>query len=885
MPLTPGTRLGPYAVVSAIGAGGMGEVYRARDGRLNRDVAVKVLPAGAGTDPARQARFEQEARAAAALNHPGILAVFDVGSHDGAPYIVAELLEGAPLDERLGAGALPVRQALDYAVQIARALAAAHARDIVHRDLKPANVFITADGRAKILDFGLAKLAEPPPLAGTELPTTPVGTAAGMVLGTVGYMAPEQVRGAGADHRADIFAFGVLLYEMVTGARAFARETPPETLTAILKDDVPELPLTSARVPLSLARIIRRCVEKEPGGRFQSALDLAFALEALDTTSSGSTTAVAIGSSPRRRERVAWAAAVLVLALVAGAGAWAWYRQPAPSPAPIVRLPMTAAAGWITSPRALNRPVIASISPNGRRIAFYAMSPGGVVQIWVRELDQLDATPVAGTEGAVTFFWAPDSRWLAFSAVGVLKKIDTFGGQPITLCDCSVGRGAWGGNGDILFYAFGSGLQRISADGGERTTVTQLTNAEQGHQAPTFLEDGDRFLFVSTGQTGRMLNLASLRTAGHVPLTAVESLNYGYDQGMVFLARGAALQAQRLDADGGTLTGEPVVVLDRLYVPEIGGGRTPIFSVGGGVLTYQTGTTENIHELVWIDRRGTRLDTVGGRGVYSNLEFSPDGVRGAVAVLDATASTRDIWTFNVGRPVLSRLTIEPTEERSMIWAPDSRHLYFNSDAGPARNIFRRDSGGGSDREPVLVDSTSKDPMAVSPDGRYLVYRATASGTGNDIMVMPLDGQGKPAPFVRTRFNENYGRLSPDGKWLAYVSDESGQREVYITAFPVPGDKVRVTTDGGDFPRWRQNGGELYFLSLSNAMMAVTVATSGAEVVIGTPQRLFQTSIPAQPGHSYAVTNDGQRFLMIADVAPPPPPLTVLVNWPAAAGLR
>jgi Tol biopolymer transport system component len=877
--LIPGSRLGPYEILNQIGAGGMGEVYRARDARLQRDVAVKVMPAGFA-DLDRQARFEQEARAAAALNHPNILAVYDVGQHDGAPYIVSELLDGDSLLTKLRDGALPLRQMADYAVQMARGLAAAHARGIVHRDLKPANVFVTRDGHVKILDFGLAKLASPPAANATSASlaaTTPAGTAPGLIFGTVGYMAPEQVRGVTVDHRADIFAFGVVLYEMVTGARAFARETPPETMTAILKDDVPDAPLTARHVPIALMRIIRRCLEKEPQARFQSALDLAFAIEAMDTASSGGTAAIAAPPPRGSRERLAWITAALfaLVALIALVFA-ARPAEPVP-PSPMVSFSVPPPAGWATIPRLQQRRLIADVSPDGRHIVFLGMRPGSVHQLFVRDFDAPDARPLPGTENGGEPVWSPDSHSVLFAVADALKRVDVTGGDPITVCSCPSMGFDWAADGNIYIGTGAHGIVRMAAGGETTTPITTLQANERLHGYPILLPDGDHLLYFALGTDDRRLNLTSLKERRPRPIVSLDALPFGYAQGYLLFSKGTTLVAQRLNLDTAALEGPEHVLTTRLYVPEINAVRTPIFAVKNDVLAYQTGPTESRHELAWFDRSGRLIQKLPGTGVYSNLELSPDGRKVALSIVDPQTTTRDIWTFDVNRPVFSRLTSEPTEERSLAWLPDSASIIFNSGRTTMFDLFRKSASGVGSSEPVLKDGKSKDPMFVTRDGTRLFYRVTGA-TGNDIWQLPLAGGGPPAAVIDGRFDENYARLSPDGKWMLYNSNESGRPEIYAISMPSRSSRVRVTTNGGEFPRWRSDGREVFYLSPDNKLNAVGVKASGDELVIGEPQALFEVTVPAQPGHPYAVSNDGQRFLVIVDTLPAPPPLTVVLNW-------
>jgi len=562
----------------------MGEVYRAHDARLGRDVAIKVMPSGM-VDGDRQTRFEQEARAAAALNHPNILAVFDVGVHDGQPYIVSELLNGESLQAALRDGALPLRRTLNYAVQVARGLAAAHNRGIVHRDLKPGNIFLTDDGHAKILDFGLAKLAGPPSTPSSSesvAVTTPVGTAPGLVFGTVGYMAPEQVRALPIDHRADIFAFGVVLYEMVTGARAFSRETPPETMTAILKEDVPDAPLSARQVPLTLTRIIRRCTEKDPNARFQSALDLAFAIDAMETASSGGAQSLAPKPPRRSRDWIAWliAAGAIVAAIAAVVTRRA---EPSATP-PLVRLSAVLPEGWSTDPRAMARPRPISIAPDGRTIAIMASHGSDPASIWIRTIDAVDMYQLPGTTGGgPTIIWAPDSRSLAFATRDGLKRVSLSGGQPGSICACTtIAGGFWRGDEIIAGRFDNKPIQRISVATGASVPITRFEGTDNLHAVPIMVDD-THFLYGSVDASGRHMNLATMDGREQHRIEGADFSGFYYSSGYVVHEQNTSLVAHRLNVERAALEGPAIPLVDRIYVPEIDAVRWPIFAATGDV--------------------------------------------------------------------------------------------------------------------------------------------------------------------------------------------------------------------------------------------------------------------------------------------------------------
>jgi hypothetical protein len=862
----------------------MGEVYRARDTRLGRDVALKVLPLPALTDLDRLQRFEQEARATAALNHPNILALYDIGRSEHGPFIVTELLEGQTLRAVLERGAMPIRRALETATQVARGLAAAHDRGIVHRDLKPDNLFVTSDGHVKILDFGLAKLNEPEPVRAWsgESPTVVPATGPGVVLGTVGYMAPEQVLGRPADHRADIFALGTVLYEMVTGRRAFARDTAPETMAAILKDEPPDLAGGDGAVPVSLQRIVGRCLEKNPSARFQSTGDLAFALQTLSQASalsSGVTSPrMAVKQAPRRR--LWWVVAVASIMLLAAAG-WSFTRT-AGDETPLLRFDLFPPDAWRTGITGVGVPV--AVAPDGRFVAGIAVDEVGKEALWVRPLDAMSARILPGTDNAASLFWAPDSRALAFFADGRLKRIDVAGGSVTVICDApAIAGGAWSSTGTI-FFGSSQGLRQVSATGGTPTTAVALASDEVFHTGPVLLPGGTHVLLTATVgaevRGGARRRVVAARIGSQERTVIFDTDRYvspvGVADGHLLYVRGTSLMAQPFDAARVTLTGDAVSVIDRLQLLQ--DRPYGMASVGGGVLAYVPEVSTDTHQLAWFDRGGRQLALVGERGNYSGLELAPDETRASLAVMDAARRTRDIWLFDMARAVRTRFTFEPGEERSAIWSPGGDRLVFNSQrTGVERDLFLKASNGSGAESTVLADGSSKDPMSWSPDGRVLLYRVS-SRNRSDIWVQPLDGS-KPYPFLATEFDENYGGFSPDGRWVAYSSDESGRLEVYVASFPGPGGKWQVSTAGGAMPRWRRDGRELFYLAPDNTVMSVGVdgRSSGFQIDEAVP--LFRAPLPPQVGYQYAVSADGQRFLLNT-AAEAAAPVAVVYGWTA-----
>jgi Tol biopolymer transport system component len=884
MALSPNTRLGRYEIRSLLGEGGMGEVYLARDPRIGRDVAIKVLPAQFSADAERLARFEQEACAAGALNHPNVLAVHDVGQHDGAPFVVSELLEGETLREKLRGAPLSQRKAVDYAVQIARGLAAAHERGIVHRDLKPENIFITSDGRAKILDFGLAKLTQGDGRQSqTEIPTRRVDTDPGAVMGTVGYMAPEQVRGRRVDHRTDIFSFGAVLYEMLTGRRAFRGESAADTLSAVLKEDPPALSESNRNVSPALERLVLHCLEKDPAARFHSANDLAFALEALAgaTAVSGEQAAAAralTGRGVRRRELIAWgvAGAALLAALLALVLS-PLRRAPQEAPAAAMRF-------LITQPgvgEVLGAPVI---SPDGRRMVLVVRDAAGKQSLWLRPLDALDAQQLAGTEDGGQPFWSPDGRSIGFIAAGKLKKLDVSGGPAQTLSDAASVGGAWNREGVIIFSRSATeGLYRIPANGGTPEPLTTLDKSrnEYVHAWPYFLPDGRHFLYVASTSPREKsaIFLGSLDSKQPRLLLNAESSAAYAPPGYLLYALEGTLVARPFDADRLELTGEAVPVVREIGFT-VGNARAQFSVSETGTLLYRSNTATANAQLVWFDRAGKQLGTVGTVGRYSDIRLSPDGKRVAFQRFDAEKANSDIWLMELARGTTSRLTFDPASESDAVWSPDGGRIVFSSTREGLPNLYQKLSSGAGSEELLLKSDEAKFATDWSPDGRYVLYHFSRQSL--DLWVLPLFGERRPEPFLRTDFQEMSGRFSPDGRFVAYVSNESGRFEVYVQSFPASGGKWQVSNGGGAAPRWRRDGRELFYLSADRKLMSVEVGGSADTFEAGVPKPLFETRVDSITGAPlYDVSADGQRFLINVPVEEnAPASVTVVLNWTA-----
>ena len=880
MALASGTKLGPYEIIAPLGAGGMGEVYRARDTKLGRDVAVKLLPSSFSGDSERLRRFEQEACAAGALNHPNVLVIHHIETHEGAPYIVSELLEGETLRKRMSGTAMAQRRVIDYASQIAHGLAAAHEKGIVHRDLKPDNIFITKDGRVKILDFGLAKLTQPDgSQSQTEIPTRRVDTNPGVVMGTVGYMSPEQVRGKAIDHRSDIFSFGAILYEMLSGRRAFHGESAADMMSAILKEDPPELSETNHTVSPALERLVNHCLEKDPEARFHSARDLAFAIEALSGSTPTSIQTMATATLPRRlmkgRELTAWIVAIVAILVAAFALAVPYFRR---SSAATHTIRFT-----IPAPEKVSLTNFMALSPDGLHLAFTGRDSTGKNLLWVRPLDSLDARVLSDTDEAAYPFWSPDSHFMGFFAQGKLKKIDVLGGRPQTVCDAPAGvGGTWNRDNVIVFTpSTREPLYRVSADGGLSTPVTALdgSRGETSHRQPYFLPDGRHFLFFALNrQADNYVYVGSLDSKETKPLSAIHTNAVYAPPGYLVYRRDDRLMAQGFDATSLQLAGEPFPVGEQLiFIPGPVGFVS--FTVSeNGMLVYRGGSAIG-SDLLWFDRGGKQLGPLRPREGYINVSLSPDGKRVAYSI--GNASARDIWLLELGRDLPSRFTFGPAYNWLPIWSPDGSRIVFASNRDGPIDLYQKPASGAGNEEALLKSNEDKLPTDWSSDGQFILYDAVDPKTRGDLWILPLSGDRKSFPFLQTQFSERQGQFSPDGHWIAYSSDVSGQYEVYVQSFPVAGGAHRVSTNSGMQPRWRHDGKELFYISADRKLMAVDVNAGPSTFEAGVPRQLFETRITVLEGRNiYGVTRDGQRFLINSGESPFGAQLNVVLNWTA-----
>ena len=874
MSLTSGTKLGPYEIQSALGAGGMGEVYRARDTRLQRDVALKILPESFAREGDRLHRFEQEARAVAALNHPNILAIFDTGQQNGSPYLVSELLEGETLRTVLDGGVLPQRKTIEYGVQIAQGLAAAHEKGIVHRDLKPENVFITKDGRVKILDFGLAKLAQKAAVAdGVTL--TSSHTAAGMVMGTASYMAPEQVRGDAADPRTDIFAFGAVLYEMASGKRAFRRETTAETMTAVLKEDPPELNDAGYPISPALDRIVRRCLEKTPDQRFQSSKDLSFALGALSGTDSSA--ARRVTSSPSKLPLLLWASVAAALLLAIGI-TWLIARRPAPTE----RMQFAISVPGEVSHMAL--------SADGSTLAFVSPDESsGLPTVFVQRIGSPAATQLPGTQGASYPFLSPDGTNVAFFANGKLQKIPVTGGTPQVLAGVLAARGGSWGSRDVILYApdAGSPIWRVNADGSGAAQVTTLSDKQDNtHRWPVFLPDGDHFLFMD-GNFGNLkddtfsgIYISSLSRKDKKLVVLCRS-GFGYSSGHLFYAdEQQKLVRVAFDPSKGTVSGSASVVANTLgFQPSTFWAAVTV--ANNGTLVYNSSAGAAASVLTWMDRSGKELGKVGGPAIQCNPSLSPDGSRVAVDISDPKEVNVDIWLESTTGPGNTRFTFDPAEEVVGVWSRDSRTIAYRSNLTVGYGMIVKPASGLERERLILQGPGTEDflPNSWTPDDlKVLVTHQGLSGSHLELVSL---SDGLATKLLSGNGSQANGQISSDGKWLAYASDESGNWEIYVTTFPGTAGKWQVSRGGGNEPRWRGDGKEIFYLGPNGMITAVPVSSQGG-FATGTPTPLFQfhgrAAISSTDAFSYDVTKDGKRFLVNRYVKPEKiTPLTVVLN--------
>jgi eukaryotic-like serine/threonine-protein kinase len=863
MVLNSGTKLGPYEIVAPLGIGGMGEVYRARDTRLERDVAIKVLPAKVSSDSHLRQRLEREAKAVSKLSHSHICTLHDIGHQDGVDFLVMELVEGETLEHKLTRGPLPPEQTARLAAQIADALAEAHKQGITHRDLKPANIMLTKSG-AKLMDFGLAKLETglvPVADALTEMTADRTKlTEEGTIIGTLQYMAPEQLEGKEVDARTDIFALGEVIYETATGKPAFSGRSRASLIAAILMNDPPPIRALQPLTPPALERLVKKSLAKDPDDRWQNASDLASELRwiadcALQT---GVAAPIAQGSNPFRK--ITWIVAAVCVVLIITV--WLTFqngREQSPKPLMLFGLALPPDVRVYSDD---GGPVL---SPDGRYLAFVAKYKDGPIQVWIRPLNALEATPLPGTEGGTYPFWSASGNSLGFFAIGKLKRFDLTGNSVRVLCDASEGRGGtWNQDGVILFAPQpDSPLFRVSENGGTPEQVTQLGDGKS-HRWPSFLPDGKHFLYTSQpgpSESSAGVFLASLDAPHGVRLLS-EAVNAFVAGDYLISARNGLLLASRLNLKRGKTEGDGTVLAEQ--VESITDRNYAAFSISQtGVLAFTPGGRRS-HQLVWFNRLGKELNRLEPGGSFAEFELTADGKRLVTNRKDASNQT-SLWIFDLQRGTLSKISRPNEDSSSGLWAPDAASVAYLTSRSGQWQIIRKWIGG-SERQEVLVSSPlSKYPDDWSRDGKWLVFESVSPTTKFDLYAVAVEGEHKPQPYLVTPSNEAHARISPDGHWLAYVSDESGQPEVYVQSFPATGKgKWQISTQGGDQPAWSGNGRELFFLSPEQRLMSVDIKP-GAVPEPGMPKALFGISTVSTgitgARNVYVPSHDGQRFLV------------------------
>jgi serine/threonine protein kinase len=921
-PANAPSQVGAYRILSPLGRGGMGEVWLARDTRLGRKAAVKLLPAEFTSQPERVRRFEQEARAASSLNHPNIVTIYEIGEVEGRRFIVTEYVEGETLRQRLRRR-IGLTEALEIASQVAAALQAAHEAGITHRDIKPENVMARKDGLVKVLDFGLAKLradrgnggagdketrrqgewetTNSTPLVSLSptppLSTPPSLTAAGAVMGTASYMSPEQARGVKVDHRTDIFSLGVMLYEMLAGRRPFEGATASDVMAAVLTEEPVPLAEVAPEVPITLWRIVRRCLEKEPERRFQSAGDLAFALEELKT-SSGLSPNVKASTAARTKSRAArallsrlgkrWGRRALATAaaglMLAGAFVVVFYLRKQPDEKLAVSFTFNLPDNWELPP--FDSP---AVSPDGKYVVYSAFSPSSQNRdehsLWLRRLDSAALKPLPDTQGGLFPFWSPDSRFIVFWSNGRLRKFDVSGGPAVTIFETDkvlAVSGSWNQEGVILF-SLGFMLNRVSAAGGQPVELKPFADGETRQSNPRFLPDGKHFFYLSRNSDRQKdgIYVASLDPGAQRKLVLKNAAVAAYiPTGHLLFARENLVMAQGFDLERFEVTGEPVRVTEQV--------ANPAFSASeNGVMAWKVKASDpDKTRLTWFDRSGKRLGTVGDSGMYSGPSFSPGEDRLVVAMADPKTKMRDLWIMQPLLGDISRLTFDPGDDLNPRWTPDGKWIIFTSTQNGPRNIYRKLANGKGEVEPLLKSEESLHVEDISPDGRFLIFNYYPDQQEPRLALLSLNGDRKRIPFPNTQFREDSGRFSPNGRWIAYRSMEKGESKIFVRGFPLvggdAGSKWQISDVGGNQPQWRGDGKELFFL-LGSTLMAVEVNTEGASFSAGTPKPLFSVNIESeQRRNRYIGAKDGQRFLVVLR-APTAieTSIAVQVNWPAA----
>jgi Tol biopolymer transport system component len=880
MALPAGTKLGRYEIQSPLGAGGMGEVYRAKDLQLGREVAVKILPSHLSSNPEARRRFEQEARTISALNDPNICTLHDVGHQDGVDFLVMELLQGETLENRLRKGPLPLEQVCNYGSQIASGLDKAHRKGILHRDLKPGNIMLTKSG-AKLLDFGLAKATQPV-ATNTTVSAAISATDQKMLVGTFPYMSPEQVKGEGLDARSDIFSLGAVLYEMVTGRRAFDGKSELSVVSAILEKEPEPIAMLAPTFPPDAAHLIDRCLAKDPEERWQTARDIARELQWIGERGTGPTPVR--GPAKSKGAWLLWMAGGVLLGAALLAAALAWRSQNA-----------TRQESYFLAAVPLSLHDLA-LAPNGSTVAAVGFSESAKTNdLWLYEVGSQEPRELADTEEASFPFWSPDGKSLGFFADGKLKRLEIAGGPVQVICDAPAGRGgAWNKDGVIVFTPSGhlsSGLYRISAAGGAATRVAAPdgSHGADSNRWPIFLPDGKHFLYLAanlSGQTDSDALYAGSLDSSETRFITKTTGNAAYAApGYLLFSREKTLYAQKFDAAKLELSGEAVPLLRSVsYMPRIAHNDYAV--ANRDVLVAQPASGVSLSRLVWRNRNGDESGTVGKPDVYANVMLAPNEKAVAFDKTDQENQNTDLWTFDLQRGSLKRLTFDPAIDAEPLWSPDGKSILFASSRSGVMRIYMKDAGGGEDEKLLPLDASDRAdqyPTSWSPDGKYFLYERDTAETRLWVAEMP---DLKTWPLVKDAETTRNGDFSPDGKWIAYNSNETGKWEIYVTSFPVPHGKWQVSNNGGTQPRWRGDGKELFYLAPDGKMMATPLTSTGDHFDPGTPVALFQASarhtVAGSERVSYDVTKDGQRFLINTQMENlETKPMMVVLNWSAA----
>jgi len=857
----------------------MGEVYKARDTRLDRTVAIKVLPTHLAGRAELRERFEREAKTIASLNHPHICTLYDTGHQDEVDFLVMEYIEGETLAERLLKGPLPIQQVLQYAIEISDALDKAHRKGVTHRDLKPGNIMLTKSG-TKLLDFGLAKLAQEavPATPESQLPTMKSGiTGEGTILGTLQYMAPEQVEAKEVDARTDIFAFGAVVYEMATGKKAFEGKTSASLMAKILEAEPPSMASLQPMTPPALDRVVKKCLAKEPDQRWQTAIDLCGELKWIAEGGSqvASTPTVPVKGiyALGKRALIFGLGALLLVAAITGLAVW----NLKPSfPRLVSRFAITLPPGQQLAGLDVGPSV--AVSPAGTRIAYVAIQ-GGTQQLYLRAMDSLEARVIAGTEGALQPFFSPDGQWLGFFADGKLKKVSVNGGTTLTLGDASALRGAsWGKSGMIVFApTVTSVLQQISDAGGALQPLTHLEKGETSHRWPEFLPGSEAVLFVpGTAASYAQVAVQSVGAGQRRTLIQGGTNPHYASAGYLVYAQGGSLMAVPFDPGRLTVTGTAVPVVEGVVQSTTGAAQYGI-SDNGALVYVPGGVSISQRRLVWVGRNGTEQPSAAPPHNYAYPRLSPDGRRIAVVLAE---QGDQIWLYDLARDTLTRLTFQGSFNLVGPWTPDGKRIAFNSNKEGALNIYWQLADGSGGLERLTTSEYTQIADSSSADGQLLAFNEVNPATGRDIWVLRVSDR-KAQPFLRSPFNEGDPQFSPDGRWIAYVSDESGRDEVYVQPYPGPGGKWQASRDGGTEPVWNHNGQELFYRT-GNKMMAVEIMTQPS-FGLGNPRMLFEGPYALSPGVSsnYDVSPDGQRFLMLKpneQTQSSPTQINIVLNW-------